>query len=72
MIVSFLFREVAELNGYCEIRSACTSAFSAKMFENFGFECVYTLPYREHKEDGETVFKPPEPHTAIRGLVYKL
>lgn len=65
-------RDIAKQNGFCQIRSTCTSAFSAKMFANFGYQCVYALNYEDYKENGKVVFKPAEPHTAVRAMILKI
>ncbi|EDW09000.2 arylalkylamine N-acetyltransferase 1 isoform X1 [Drosophila mojavensis] len=47
----------------------CSSQYSARVMEKLGFHEVYKLNYADYKVDGETVFKPAQPHVAIRVLV---
>ncbi|XP_024946833.1 uncharacterized protein LOC107273707 [Cephus cinctus] len=42
--------------GYSLFRIDCTSRYTAKIAENFGWECVYKLPYRRYIEADELVF----------------
>ncbi|XP_053697750.1 arylalkylamine N-acetyltransferase 1 isoform X1 [Sabethes cyaneus] len=50
----------------------CSSHFSARVMEKIGFEEVYRLPYSDYLVNGEQVFDPEEPHTAVRILVKKM
>ena len=47
----------------------CTSHYSARVMEKMGFHEVYHLNYADYKVKGKVVFKPEEPHKAVRILV---
>lgn len=51
----------------------CSSYFSAKAAEKLGFQCIYTLYYRDYvDENGEVIFKTPAPHEASKVYVLEL
>lgn len=51
----------------------CSSYFSAKAAERLGFECIYTLYFRDYlDENGEVVFKTPPPHDSSKVFVLHL
>jgi len=64
--------EIAEMNGFNQIRSICTSEYSAKTFEKLGFHCVQAINYEDYKENGKIVFKPDPPHTHIKAMIFKI
>uniref|UniRef100_A0A2S2N683 aralkylamine N-acetyltransferase n=1 Tax=Schizaphis graminum TaxID=13262 RepID=A0A2S2N683_SCHGA len=51
----------------------CSSYFSAKAAERLGFECIYTLYFRDYlDENGEVIFKTPPPHDSSKVYVLHL
>lgn len=50
----------------------CTSNYSARAIKRLGFECVYSLNYKDYKVNGETVFSPEQPHAAVTVYVQKI
>jgi len=51
----------------------CSSYFSAKAAERLGFECIYTLYFRDYvDENGEIIFKTPPPHDSSKVYVLSL
>lgn len=50
----------------------CSSHFSARVMEKMSFEEVYRLPYSDYLVNGEQVFDPEKPHTAVRILTKRL
>ncbi|KAF2895506.1 hypothetical protein ILUMI_10669 [Ignelater luminosus] len=65
-------RELAKEKGFSQIRSICTSAYSAKILENLGFKCVHSIKYEDYKIDGKIVFKPEFPHTHIKLMILEI
>ncbi|GFG32439.1 hypothetical protein Cfor_02537 [Coptotermes formosanus] len=66
-------RHKARSEGYPLLCIMCTSYYSAKIARAIGMQCVYSLPYSEYKgEDGNAVFKPPQPHTDVTVFLQKL
>jgi len=63
--------ELANQKGFKQIRSTCTSAYSAKMFANCEFECVYALKYEDWKNEGKMDFLPHPPHFYAKGMVFR-
>jgi len=64
-------REFARQKGFKQIRSTCTSAYSAKVFANCGFECIYALKYEDWKNEGNMDFLPHPPHFYAKGMVLR-
>ncbi|XP_043269186.1 arylalkylamine N-acetyltransferase 1-like [Venturia canescens] len=53
--------------GYQAFRIDCTSLYTAKIAEGFGWECVFAVSYRRYIDSGGLVFKCiEEPHTEVR------
>ncbi|XP_072396236.1 arylalkylamine N-acetyltransferase 1-like [Diabrotica undecimpunctata] len=50
----------------------CSSRFTALAVKRMGFECIYTLPYKDYKVDGKIVFNTEPPHTEATVYVKKL
>ncbi|XP_067011237.2 arylalkylamine N-acetyltransferase-like 2 [Anabrus simplex] len=66
-------RSIARERGYQLLHVDCSSAFSSKLMEQMGMECVYSLKYEHFKDSsGQPVFKPPSPHTEMRKYILKL
>jgi hypothetical protein len=65
------FRELALEKKCSMLRVECSSYFSGNAAKKLGFQCEYSLRYREYKnEKGELVFDPPSPHEYFK--VYTL
>ncbi|KAF5282078.1 hypothetical protein FQA39_LY00603 [Lamprigera yunnana] len=62
----------ARENGFQQIRSLCTSAYSAKLFLDCGFKSVCNFEYKDLKEKGILSVVPADPHTHLNGVVIKL
>lgn len=70
---NLIYREVALEKGYQMIDVECSSLFSAKAVEKCGFECIYSMPYSDYKDEkGEVVFKTQPPHNDIKIYVLPL
>ncbi|XP_055636419.1 arylalkylamine N-acetyltransferase 1 isoform X2 [Toxorhynchites rutilus septentrionalis] len=54
------------------VQVLCSSHFSARVMEKLNFEEVYQLPYRDYLVNGEQVFDPEKPHSALKILVKKM
>ncbi|XP_050299236.1 arylalkylamine N-acetyltransferase 1-like isoform X2 [Anthonomus grandis grandis] len=65
-------REMAKELGAGFMSVDCTSHFTALALKKLGFECIYTLRYADHKENGEVVFKPEPPHESVTVYVQKI
>ncbi|XP_028129560.1 arylalkylamine N-acetyltransferase 1 [Diabrotica virgifera virgifera] len=50
----------------------CSSHYTALAMKRMGFECIYTLPYKNYKVDGKIVFNTDPPHTEATVYVKKL
>ncbi|XP_050433460.1 arylalkylamine N-acetyltransferase 1-like [Adelges cooleyi] len=66
-------RELALKNRCSMIYVECSSYFSAKAAEKLGFQCIYTLSYKDYLNDqGQPIFNPPPPHTQSKVYVLPL
>ncbi|KAF5282075.1 hypothetical protein FQA39_LY00600 [Lamprigera yunnana] len=63
---------VAKQNNFNQIRAHCISAYSAKLFENIGFNYVQSVAYKDFKINGNPVFELNPPHTHVHGMVLEL
>ncbi|PNF37492.1 hypothetical protein B7P43_G14566 [Cryptotermes secundus] len=64
--------QVAKDDGFPLLRVDCSSYYSAKLAEQMGLECIYSLPYSEYKnEDGCQIFDPPSPHVEYKLFIHK-
>lgn len=43
----------------------CTSYYTARAVQTLGFKQIYSLKYSDWKPDGELVFEPELPHSAV-------
>ncbi|XP_072396235.1 arylalkylamine N-acetyltransferase 1-like [Diabrotica undecimpunctata] len=50
----------------------CSSHFTALAVKRMGFDCIYTLPYKDYKVDGKIVYNTEPPHTQATVYVKKL
>ncbi|XP_050053423.1 arylalkylamine N-acetyltransferase 1-like isoform X2 [Aphis gossypii] len=65
--------EIALENECPMVYVECSSYFSAKAAERLGFECIYTLYFRDYLDkNGEVVFKTPPPHDSSKVYVLHL
>lgn len=65
--------EIALENKCPMVYVECSSYFSAKAAERLGFECIYTLYFRDYlDENGEVIFKTPPPHDSSKVYVLHL
>ncbi|CAH1713345.1 unnamed protein product [Aphis gossypii] len=65
--------EIALENKCPMVYVECSSYFSAKAAERLGFECIYTLYFRDYLDkNGEVVFKTPPPHDSSKVYVLHL
>lgn len=56
-------KELALELGYQMIYVECTSHFTAKAVERFGFQCIYSFSYSDYvNKQGKVVFKTQPPH----------
>lgn len=45
-------------------------SYSAKIAKNFGWECIYSLPYNRYVVDNQTIFKNvKEPHIEVKVFI---
>ncbi|KAG7204722.1 hypothetical protein KM043_005136 [Ampulex compressa] len=59
--------------GYRLFRIDCTSRYTARIAEGFGWEKICTVPYCRYVRNGELVFKHiKEPHTEVNTYVDRL
>ena len=66
-------RELARQEGYSLFRVDCSSYFSARLAEEIGMECVFSLPFSEYKDkDGHPVFKVKSPNHNMKIYIQKL
>ncbi|XP_050433453.1 arylalkylamine N-acetyltransferase 1-like isoform X2 [Adelges cooleyi] len=66
-------RELAFKNRCSMVYIECSNYFSAKAAEKLGFQCIYTLSYKDYLNDqGQPIFNPPPPHTHSRVYVLPL
>ncbi|XP_056642053.1 arylalkylamine N-acetyltransferase 1-like isoform X2 [Diorhabda sublineata] len=63
---------LAKEKGYQFITIACTSLYSSKLAEKLNFRVKFSLDYTDYKENGQIVFKPDPPHTALTIYLKKL
>lgn len=60
-------REMALESGCQMIAVECSSYFTAKAAERFGFKCIYSLSYLDYlNQKGEIIFKTQPPHEHIK------
>ncbi|XP_017791477.1 PREDICTED: dopamine N-acetyltransferase-like isoform X1 [Habropoda laboriosa] len=65
--------EIGKEKGFHIVRADCSSFFSGKLCARLGFERIYELNYAAYlDEDGNPVFSPAYPHTAIISYIKKL
>jgi len=70
MYLNLNFRELAMENECSMVRVECSSNFSARAAEKLGFQCIYTLHYKEYKnEKGEVIFNSLPPHKQFKVYV---
>lgn len=70
MYIFFYFRELALENECTIIRVECSSYYSASAAQQLKFQCIYSLYYREYKnEKNEVIFKPLPPHQQYKVYV---
>ncbi|VVC43656.1 Hypothetical protein CINCED_3A007826 [Cinara cedri] len=66
-------KELALENECNMVYVECSSYYSAKAAERLGFECIYTLYFRDYvDENGEIIFKTPPPHDSSKVYVLNL
>ncbi|XP_020708199.2 arylalkylamine N-acetyltransferase 1 isoform X2 [Athalia rosae] len=59
--------------GFHILRSDCSSLFSGKLCQRFGFVPVYELPYARYTDgEGKPIFTPAHPHAEIVTYVKEL
>jgi len=60
-------RELALELGCQMIYVECSSHFTAKAVERFGFQCIYSLPYSDYvNKQNHVVFKTQPPHKCFK------
>ncbi|XP_012348903.1 dopamine N-acetyltransferase isoform X2 [Apis florea] len=65
--------EIGKEKGLQICRVDCSSYFSGKLCARLGFEQIYELNYADYvDEDGNPIFSPAFPHTAIVTYIKKL
>ncbi|XP_024937375.1 dopamine N-acetyltransferase isoform X2 [Cephus cinctus] len=65
--------EIAKERNFQILRCDCTSFFSGKLCEKFGFEICYEVKYADYvDENGTPIFHPSPPHTAAVTYITKL
>ncbi|PSN38899.1 hypothetical protein C0J52_20076 [Blattella germanica] len=66
-------RELAKNEGYSLFRVDCSSYFSARLAEDIGMECIFSLPFSEYKDkDGCPIFKVKTPNHNMKIYIQKL
>nr|CAD7573690.1 unnamed protein product [Timema californicum] len=66
-------RRIAIENGFPMFRVDCTSHYSARAVAKLGLSCIYTLLYKDHKnQDGFPVFNPAHPHNEVKTYVERI
>nr|CAD7463447.1 unnamed protein product [Timema tahoe] len=66
-------RQIAIQNGFPLFRVDCTSHYSARAVAKLGLSCIYTLLYKDHKnQDGSPVFNPAHPHNEVKTYVERI
>nr|CAD7431113.1 unnamed protein product [Timema monikensis] len=66
-------RQIAIENGFPMFRVDCTSHYSARAVAKLGLSCIYTLQYKDHKnQDGFPVFNPAHPHNEVKTYVERI
>jgi len=67
------YREIAKEQGFHYLRADCTSFFSGKLCERFGFNQIYKINYNDYvDENGKPIFSPASPHIAVITYIKKL
>lgn len=56
------FRKAVEQRGIRLLRLDTSSAYSAQSAESSGYTCVYKVPYKDIKMDGQPLIVPEPPH----------
>ncbi|KAL5233245.1 hypothetical protein ACI65C_000655 [Semiaphis heraclei] len=65
-----LGRELALQNECSMVRVECSSNFPASAAEKLGFKCIYSLNYKEYKNDkDEVTFNSLAPHKQFKVYV---
>lgn len=73
LIKIFFYSEIGKEKGLHICRVDCSSYFSGKLCARLGFEQIYELNYADYvDEDGNPIFSPAFPHTAIVTYIKKL
>lgn len=71
--ICYVFRELASEKQCPMVYVECSSYFTAKAAERLGFQCIYTLNFRDYvDENGEIIFKTPPPHDSSKVYVLML
>lgn len=61
--------ETAKAKNFPVVSVDCTSFYSARIAESFGWHCISTVTYEEFNElVGRIVFRPTEPHLDIKSF----
>jgi len=67
------YREIAKEQGFHYLRADCTSFFSGKLCERFGYYQIYKINYNDYvDENGKPIFSPVSPHMAVITYIKKL
>ncbi|XP_046824196.1 arylalkylamine N-acetyltransferase 1-like isoform X1 [Vespa crabro] len=65
--------EIAKEHNFQAIRVDCTSMFSGKLCERFGFETIDQVKYSDYvDENGKPIFTPAPPHMAANSYIKRL
>ncbi|KAH8263363.1 hypothetical protein KR044_007791 [Drosophila immigrans] len=65
--------ELGRSKGLPLIVAACTSFYSTRIMSALGMSCVRSEDYDDYKDqDGNVLFKPPEPHNNLNIMAMKL
>ncbi|XP_055610285.1 arylalkylamine N-acetyltransferase-like 2 [Uranotaenia lowii] len=65
--------ELACAKGLRVLSAYVTGPYSARICERLGMQCVYTLPYRDYRdESGRVVFRGTELYTVLKCFVMKI
>lgn len=63
----------AKCLNYDMLSADCTSFYSARLFERFGFECINKKYYRDYvDENGKQVFCPQPPHECVQTFALRI
>lgn len=66
-------RKLAKCLSYDMLSADCTSFYSARLLERFGFVCINKKYYRDYRDaNGRQIFRPQPPHECVKTFALRV